>query len=84
MDSLKIIRKIRFLIYYSNYKKNFKIEIEKFPKKLFFFFKFDFRAFDILSLKSIENWPRSLIFIKIFWAVFEKPKIFDFVRVLSR
>ena len=71
--------------------KNFKIGSENF--RIFFstlhvqigkifkksiFSNFDFRGFDILSLKSIEKWPRSLIFIQIRRAVFEKPTIFDF------
>ena len=42
------------------------------------FSNFDFRAFGILRLKSIEKWPRSLIFIEICRAIFEKPTIFDF------
>ena len=42
------------------------------------------RFFYILSLRSFVEWPRSLIFIEILEAVFEKPKIFDFVRFLSR
>ena len=57
-------------------------ERRNFEKSIFF--KFDIRAFDILSLKSIETWQRSLIFIEILGAIFEKPKIFDFVRLLSR
>ena len=47
------------------------------------FSNFDIRAFDILSWKSIEKWPRSLIFIEIYRVVFEKPIIFNFVRFLS-
>ena len=40
------------------------------------FSNFDFRAFDILSLKSIKKWPRNLIFIEIQQQNFEKPAIF--------
>ena len=58
------------------------VQIGKIFKKSIFS-NFDFRAFDILSWKSIEKWPRSLIFIEIHRAVFEKPIIFNFVRFLS-
>ena len=95
-NSLKINRRSQFLIYFhlqlwKTSKSGVKIfgffstlhmQIGKIFKKSIFS-NFDFRAFDILSWKSIEKWPGSLIFIEIHRAVFEKPIIFDFVRLLS-
>ena len=58
------------------------VQIGKILKKSNFS-NFYFCASDILSLKSIQKWPGSLIFIEIHPAVFEKPIIFNFVRFLS-
>ena len=96
-NSLKIKERSQFLIYFhlqlsKTSKSGVKIcrffsilhvQIRIIFKKSIFS-NFYFRAFDILSWKSIEKWPHSLIFIEIHRAVFEKPIIFDFVRFLSR
>ena len=96
-NSLKINRRSQFLIYFhlqlwKTSKSGVKIfgffstlhmQIGKIFKKSIFS-NFDFRAFVMLSWKSIKKWPRSLIFIEIHRAVFEKPIIFDIVRFLSR
>ena len=96
-NSLKINRRSQFLIYFhlqlwKTSKSGVKIfgffstlhmQIGKIFKKSIFS-NLDFRAFVMLSWKSIKKWPRSLIFIEIHRVVFEKPIIFDFVRFLSR
>ena len=95
-NSLKIKGRCQFLIYFHlqllktsklgvkifGFFSTLHVQISKIFKKSIFS-NFDFCAFDILSWKSIEKWPRSLIFIEIHRAVFEKPIIFDFVRLLS-
>ena len=95
-NSLKIKERSQFLIYFHlqlsktsksgvkicRFFSTLHVQIGKIFKKSIFS-NFYFRAFDILSWKSIEKWPRSLIFIEIHRAVFEKPIIFNFVRFLS-